>query len=75
MATIASDKAKLVIQPWNWNDEKTAQVTPTTWTVTDGIGKWDAQTPEPVVFGVELNVAGKLIYGAAQQGWRPAQDR
>ena len=73
LATIASDKAKLVIQPWNWNDEETAQVTPTTWNVTDGVGKWDAQTPEPVVFGVELNVGGKLIYGAAKKGWKPAQ--
>ncbi len=26
-----------------------------------------------LAFGVELNVAGKLIYGAAQAGWTPLQ--
>lgn len=61
-ATIASNKAKLVVQrfecdPSNlvWNGDY--------WT--------NALLPENVVFAVELNVGGKLIYGAAEGGWKP----
>ncbi len=73
MATIASETARLAIQPWNWDEENTEQITPTTWNVTDG--KWDnAGDPESVVFGVELNVGGKLIYATASEGWKPENE-
>ncbi len=64
VATIASDKATLVIQHY------TVDASTLTWNGSSWVG---ADTPESVVFGVELNVAGKLIYGAAQKGWKPAQ--
>lgn len=61
-STVASNKAKLVVQRFEcdpstlvWNGES-----------------WSgALTPENVVFAVELNVGGKLIYGAAEGGWKP----
>ena len=94
VATIASDKAKLVIQPlsdkWVWSNDfqewgyYDASDIWVSMAWNSSLGQWgyydasdiwvSAGTPEPVVFGVELNVAGKLIYGAAKKGWRPAQE-
>ncbi|MCJ7554819.1 MAG: hypothetical protein MUO34_13165 [Ignavibacteriaceae bacterium] len=60
LATIASDKAKLVIQKYT--------TAPTVWNGSS----WDgADVPVAVSFGVELNVGGKLIFGASSGGWKP----
>ena len=66
VATIASDKAILAVQ--HYGDDVDAS------TLTWNGSSWNgADDLEPVVFGVELNVAGKLIYGAAKKGWKPDQ--
>ena len=65
-ASIASGKAKLVIQ--KWNKESTE---PTDWLGSS----WAGATieAENLRFAVELNVAGKLIYGSAGGGWAPTK--
>ena len=63
-ATVASSKAKLVVQKFN----------PLTSTLIWNTDKWDgAEEPLEISFGVELNIAGKLIYGASQGGWKPTE--
>ncbi len=60
-ATVASGKAKIVVQKYT--------TAPTVWNGSS----WDgAETPESGFgFAVELNVGGKLIFGASQGGWVP----
>ncbi len=59
---MVSNQAKLVIQHYD-ADPSTLVWNGTSW---DG-----AVSTENVVFAVELNVGGKLIYGAASGGWKP----
>ncbi len=60
-AAVASPMGKLLVQRF---DDKEALV----WNGTS----WDgALSTEPVVFAQELNVGGRLIYGASTGGWKP----
>ena len=60
-ATVYSPTAKLVIQ-------KVEPATTYTWTGSSWEG---AGTPVALTFTGELNVAGKVIYGLSQGGWKP----
>ena len=61
-ATVASTKAKILVQKWGTSE-------PLSW---DGSSWTDAGAPDlSFGFGVELNVGGKLIFGASQGGWVP----
>jgi hypothetical protein len=63
IASVASPKGKLVVQRF---DDPSAL----TWNAS--LGQWDgAETPETISFAVELNVGGKLIFGASTGGWKP----
>ena len=64
-ATVASGKAKIVVQKYNLGS---------TLTWDPVAGNWDGAEDPDLSFGfaVELNVGGKLIYGASQGGWRPS---
>jgi len=64
-ATVVSAQPGLVIQ---YLGETLPEEDPT-WNST--AKKWDEYRIDPVTFGVELNVAGKYIFGAAQGGWKP----
>jgi len=62
-ATVASQMGKLVIQKFDNADNLT-------WTGTS----WDgAEAPIPITFAQELNVGGRLIYGASTGGWKPTE--
>lgn len=62
-ATVASPKGFLVVQRF-------ADVEDLTWNA--DLGQWDgAFTPETITFQQELNVGGRLIYGASTGGWKP----
>lgn len=75
--TVISDSPKLVIQYFGTDLEEDNPVTvleengiEEDWAAT----MWVGVEPEPaVIFGPELNVGGKYIYGAAQGGWKPDQ--
>jgi len=62
-AAVASPLGRLVVQKFDddailtWNAE---------------LGQWDgAETPVSIAFAQELNVGGRLIYGASTGGWKP----
>ena len=62
LSTMVSNQAKLVVQHYD------ADPSTLVWNGTS----WDGTvSTETVVFAVELNVGGKLIYGAASGGWKP----
>ncbi len=62
LSTMVSNEAKLVIQHYD------ADPSTLVWNGTS----WDGTvSTENVTFAVELNVAGKYIYGAASGGWKP----
>ncbi|MCJ7554541.1 MAG: hypothetical protein MUO34_11725 [Ignavibacteriaceae bacterium] len=63
-ATVASPKGKIAVQ--KWSDDNTV---PENW---DGTKWTDAVAPDlSFGFAVELNVGGKLIFGASKGGWVP----
>ncbi len=65
-ATVATNSAKLVIQKFPLNPP----VEPV-WNVN---GYWEGlETPSNISFAMELNIAGKLIYGASEGGWKPTE--
>lgn len=62
-AAVASPMGKLVVQRFT-------DVEDLTWNA--ALGQWDgAFTPETITFQQELNVGGRLIYGASTGGWKP----
>jgi hypothetical protein len=68
-ATVASNDAKLVIQKYPDGQ------TPTTLTPTWNVDRY-SNLLDPVSgfgFAVELNVAGRYIYGASEGGWTPME--
>lgn len=65
-ATVATNSAKLVIQKFP-SDAPVGLI----WNVN---GYWEGLgTPNNISFAMELNIAGKLIYGASEGGWKPSE--
>jgi len=62
-AAVASPMGRLVVQKFDDAESLTWNETSTSW---DGAG-----SPVSVTFAQELNVGGRLIYGASTGGWKP----
>ncbi|MFO7663865.1 MAG: hypothetical protein R6X18_14905, partial [Chloroflexota bacterium] len=68
LATVVSNRWNLQIQ--YCGDAIPAEIPGLYWNGSAWVGGATTCTDEPISFAVELNVGGKLIYGASTGGWK-----
>jgi hypothetical protein len=74
MATYEGNLATVVSNLWKLRIQKCGSAIPETTDLYWNVDRWVSPTitctDEPIAFTVELNVGGKLIYGASTGGWK-----